>query len=138
MSAKEIIISSVDSERIRKKIMDERAKTGYLSKELKLLLDELNRAKVLKPEEIPSDVLTMHSRVRLHYVSNGKSLEIQIVYPEEANVQEGKVSIFAPIATALLGYKKGDVVDWPVHNNIMKVKIDEIIYQPEAEGNYQL
>jgi regulator of nucleoside diphosphate kinase len=53
-------------------------------------------------------------------------------------VKNQKVSIFAPIATALLGYKKGDTVSWTINNVPVKVQIDDIVYQPESVGEYEL
>lgn len=135
---KEILVTTLDFARIKKRISDEASKTGFLSKDLQKLSEELNRAKVIEPKKIPKDVLTMNSQVRLKYLTNGRSLEVKVVYPEEADIKTQKVSIFAPIATALLGYRKGDVIDWPIHNNTLKVKIDDIIYQPEAAGNFDL
>jgi regulator of nucleoside diphosphate kinase len=61
-----------------------------------------------------------------------------LVYPEEANIQENKISIFAPIAMALLGYKKGDIVNWPTPGGKIKIKIEDILYQPEAAGDFHL
>lgn len=138
MTKRPIYISSLDSERIRKKIMDVKARSGFLSKDLKILLEELNRATVLKPEEMPADVLTMNSVVKLKYITSGEILEVKIVYPEDADVKNGRISIFAPIATALLGYRKGEIINWPVHNTVLKVMIEDIIYQPESEGHFQV
>ncbi len=132
---KNLIVSSLDSERLRERILDARAKTG-LTKELQALLNDLNSAKVMEPHKIPSDVLTMNSEVKLSYLNNGKSMQIKIVYPEEADVKKQKVSIFAPLAVALLGSKKGDIVSWSVNNVAVRVKIDDIVYQPEAVGDY--
>jgi regulator of nucleoside diphosphate kinase len=134
---KNIIVSTVDAERLRQRIMDARAKTGF-SNELKTLSEELNSATVVDPQKIPSDVLTMNSVVKLKYLNNGKSMQIKIVYPEEADVKNQKVSIFAPLAIALLGYKKGDTVSWTVNHTPVRVKIEDIVYQPEAVGEYEV
>jgi regulator of nucleoside diphosphate kinase len=132
-----IIVSTLDAERLRERILDARAKTGF-SKELKLLQEELENATIVEPNKIPADVLTMNSVVKLRYLNNGKSMQIKIVYPEEADIKSQKVSIFAPIATALLGYKKGDTVSWKVNNTPVRVTIDDIVYQPESVGEYEV
>ena len=61
-----------------------------------------------------------------------------LVFPEDSNADQGKISIFAPIGTALLGYKVGDIIEWKVPAGLMKLKVEEILYQPEAAGDYHL
>ena len=65
-----------------------------------------------------------------------KQVQFQIVYPEHADLKDHKISIFSPIATALIGYKVGDEVEWIVPSGLTQLRIDEIIYQPEAAGDY--
>jgi regulator of nucleoside diphosphate kinase len=60
------------------------------------------------------------------------------VFPADANYEEGKISILAPLGTALLGYRVGDVVYWHVPRGVRQLRIDEILYQPEAAGHYHL
>lgn len=134
---KNIIISTLDAERIRQRAMAIRATSGY-SNELKSLLDDLNNATIVDPQDMPADVLTMNSVVKLKYLNNGRTMQLKIVYPEEADVKNQKVSIFAPIAAALLGYKKGDIVSWTVNNMPVRVKIEDIVYQPESVGEFEV
>jgi regulator of nucleoside diphosphate kinase len=61
-----------------------------------------------------------------------------LVFPSAANIAENKLSVLAPLGMALLGYRKGDVIKWPVPSGIRKLKVDEIVYQPEAAGDYHL
>jgi regulator of nucleoside diphosphate kinase len=77
-----------------------------------LLRAELERAIVVAPDAIPSGVVTMNSRIRYRDDYAGVSREIQIVYPEDANVEEGKVSVLAPVGAALLGLETGQAIDW--------------------------
>ena len=55
-----------------------------------------------------------------------------------ANFRENKISIFSPVATALIGYKESDEIEWMVPSGMTKIRIDKIIYQPEAAGDYAL
>jgi len=135
---KKLIINRLDAERIRQNISKFKSGKPYSVSDIERLVDELNRATVMAPEEIPSDIITMHSVVKVKYVNNDKSVTIQLVYPEEASVKENKVSIFAPIATALLGYKKGDIINWRIPGGKVKIKVEDILYQPEAVGEFQL
>ncbi len=67
---------------------------------------------------------------------SGKEMTIQLVFPSEADYERGKISIMAPIGTALIGYGVGDTVEWRVPAGIRRLKIQEVLYQPEAAGQY--
>ena len=99
---------------------------------------ELERATVLPPERMPADVVTMNSQVRIEDMDTGEQNIYTLVFPSDARIAERKVSILAPIGTAMLGYRVGDTVDWPVPAGTRKVRIKEIPYQPEAAGHYDL
>ena len=98
------------------------------------LESELDRAVLVSAKDVPSDTVTMHSRIRVKDLDSGKEMEIQLVFPREADFERGKVSIVAPIGTALIGYRAGDVVEWKVPSGLRRLKIEEILYQPEAAG----
>lgn len=135
---KEIIISTLDLARIRGAI--DKARSGGINAPINLnpLLAELDRAKILPPEKMPPDVVTMNSIVKLDYVNSKQTMQIQIVYPGQANPSQQKISVFSPVATALLGYRKGDVITIKVPAGLAELRISEIIYQPEAEGDLDL
>ena len=135
---KEIIMNSLDTTRIREKIRLVKAGNTYSPTEIEKLIAELNRAKIMEPTKIPGDVITMHSIVKVKYINTHKDFTLQLVYPEEANIKENKISIFAPIGIALLGYKKGDIISWKTPGGNVKIKIEDILYQPEAAGDFQL
>jgi len=80
----------------------------------------------------------MKSRVRVLDLDDICELEYTIVYPHEADYANGKISVLAPIGTALLGYREGDTVEWQVPGGRRRLKIDAVIYQPEASGNFAL
>ncbi|MFT3740698.1 MAG: GreA/GreB family elongation factor [Breznakibacter sp.] len=134
----QLIINSLDSERILSRIKQGIPGANGNKPETLALIGELKRGKILDPTQIPADVVTMHSVVRIKYLDNGKTFTFQLVYPEEANVKEKKISIFAPTATALLGYRKGDVVKWNVPGGVASILIEDIEYQPESAGDYHL
>jgi regulator of nucleoside diphosphate kinase len=128
---KEVMISKLDSQRLR-----ERIALTKTTKESYALLNEISKAVIVEPQEIPADVVTMNSIVQFQF--SKKAWEMQIVYPEDADIQKNKVSIFAPIAAAMIGYRKGDVVDWSVPGGNIQLEILNIIYQPEAAGDFHL
>lgn len=133
-----IIINRLDYARIKKSINDAKQFRSISQEEADKLLRELDSAKIVDPQAIPSNVVTMNSIVKLSFQNNNKQIQFQIVYPEQANVKENKISIFSPIATALIGYQVGDEIEWIVPAGLTKIKIDEIIYQPEAAGDFDL
>ena len=76
------------------------------------LSDELTRATVLAPEQMPDGIVMMHSRVECEDASKGEKHVLTLVFPREANVDEGKVSVLAPVGSALLGLSVGQSIDW--------------------------
>lgn len=93
------------------------------------LEEEIERAKIVSMHQIPADVVTMHSRVRIVDMRTGEQLVYQIVYPHEANYAEKKISILAPIGMALLGYAAGTEIDWKVPSGHRRLRI-EAVEQP--------
>jgi len=108
------------------------------SQHLDGLKEELDRAHIVQPKDIPADVVTMNSRVRLRDMSKQDEQVYTLVFPRDADAENGKVSILAPVGTAILGYRVGDLVEWQVPAGLRELKIEEILYQPEAAGDYHL
>ncbi len=133
-----IILSKIDFSRIHKSIHDARQMNTIGKNEAENLLNELISAKVVSPDEIPADVVTMNSIVKISFMNTNKTLQLQIVYPDRANMKENKISIFSPVATALIGYRVADEIEWIIPSGLTKLRIDEIIYQPEAAGDFDL
>jgi len=103
---------------------------------LEELDEELDRAESMVPQEIPHDVITMNSRFRLRNTDTDEESEYTLVFPGDADSSKGKISILAPIGTAVLGYKVGDAIEWEVPAGRKQFKVEEIMYQPEAAGDY--
>ncbi|MCC6516559.1 MAG: nucleoside diphosphate kinase regulator [Chitinophagales bacterium] len=133
-----LIVNRLDYARIKKSISDARDFKSINKSESDKLMKELDSAEIVEPEAVPSNVVTMNSIVKLSFLNNDRQIQFQIVYPEQANMKENKISIFSPIATALIGYKVKDEIEWIVPAGLTKIRIDEIIYQPEAAGDYNL
>lgn len=133
-----IYITEPDYHRLSGLIEITRERNGVDKEYLNKLEAELDRAEIVDPKQIPADVITMRSKVRLKDLVSGEAITYSLVFPTEANFSEGKISILAPIGTAILGYKRGDTIEWPVPSGVRRLKVDEILYQPEAAGNYEL
>jgi len=89
-------------------------------------------------ETVPAEVVTMNSKVVLQDVDTQEEMVFVLAFPKDANVDRGYMSVLAPIGTAILGYSRGDVVEWPVPSGVRRIRIVEILYQPEAAGDYHL
>jgi regulator of nucleoside diphosphate kinase len=133
-----IYVTEPDYQRLSGLIQITRERNGVDREYLNKLELELDRAEIVDPKQIPADVITMRSKVRLKDLISGEANTYSLVFPTEANFSEGKISVLAPIGTAILGYKQGDTIEWPVPSGVRRLKIDEILYQPEAAGNYEL
>jgi regulator of nucleoside diphosphate kinase len=138
MNEKNILITELDRQRLIDLIVDAQSGEYRGSVYLEKLRGELNRAQIVPPQQIPGDVITMHSQVVLRDLDNGEDETYTLVYPEQANTAEGKISVLAPIGTAMLGYRIGDVFEWEVPSGKRRLRIEKILYQPEASGDYEL
>ncbi len=109
------------------------------SPNIKALADELERATIVSSEAIPPDVVTMNSRITFMELETGKESDVTLVYPSDANLEKGKVSILAPVGAALIGLRIGDEIEWPLPSGKHRTyRITSVLFQPEAEGHYHL
>ncbi len=136
MSAKQIVITQHDLDRLRRVVNDARA--GRTIDDVAGLIGELDRARVVAPQEVPEDVVTMNSKVRLIDVETGEHMDIALVFPEDADAAEGAVSILAPVGTAIIGYSQGDTIEWPTPSGARTFRIERVLFQPEAAGEWDL
>lgn len=90
---------------------------------------ELDRAHVVSATRIPPGVITMHSEVALADLDTGEEKRYRLVYPSEAGRCPNSLSVLAPVGTALLGYRAGDVIQWPVPRGIRRLKVLEVVQQ---------
>jgi regulator of nucleoside diphosphate kinase len=84
--------------------------------------------------DISPEVVTLGSIVHLYEVDTGERWKFTLSFPTNANIDEGRISVLAPLGTAILGHRVGDVVDWPVPSGMIRIQIVEIEYPPEAAG----
>jgi regulator of nucleoside diphosphate kinase len=98
----------------------------------------LEFAEVVASQEVSPDVITMRSKGRLKDLDTTDESIYSIVFPSEANANKGRISVLAPLATALLGYRRGDTVEFQAPGRLRRLQIVEILYQPESAGDYDL
>ena len=96
-----------------------------------VLESELKHANIVDGKMLPSNVVTMNSKILIDL--NGYDEEVSLVYPNNADLIENKISVLSPIGTAILGYSEGDTINCDVPSGAMNIKIKNILYQPEAE-----
>jgi regulator of nucleoside diphosphate kinase len=97
---------------------------------------ELDRADVVGHDEVPAGVVTMNSRVHCREESSGKDYHLTLVYPQDAG-GDGKVSILAPVGSALLGLSVGQHIDWTAPSGkVLTLTLLAVEYQPQAAGEY--
>ena len=138
MSGKPIHITQFDLERLRKLLFDAQSTDYRKSEYLERLQMEINRAEVVLPKDVPSDVVTMNSTVCIEDLDTKEEEIYTLVFPENADLSQGKISILAPIGTAMLGYEVGDSFEWDVPAGKRRLRVKKILYQPEASGDYHL
>ena len=135
---KQVIITKQDYNRINRSLTEAKARNSIKKEEAEKLMAELKSAKIVDQAEIDKDVVTMNSIVKIHFQNNKTNMEFQLVYPADADLKQKKISIFSAVASALIGYKVGDQIDWLIPSGMTKIVIDEVIYQPEAAGDFDL
>lgn len=129
-----IVISSLDAERLERLLesMPKNAFPGRADLEA-----ELARAKVVDPEDVPPNVVTMNSTVKFRIESSSEEFSLTLVYPKDVDAKGGTISVLAPVGGALLGLSQGEEIEWPgPGGRALKVRIVEVTYQPERAGEY--
>lgn len=96
---------------------------------------EIERAELVPPDAVPADLVTMNSRIRIRDLDSEEVRTITVVFPGMANYEEGRISILAPLGTAVLGYRRGDEIEWEVPSGAKRILIEDVEYQPEAAGD---
>ncbi|HXT13824.1 MAG TPA: nucleoside diphosphate kinase regulator [Candidatus Angelobacter sp.] len=134
MNTRTIYITEADMRRLRPLV--ETMKNSR--DDLKSLQQELELARVVAPEEVPADVVTMNSRARVREVASGEEMTYTLVFPEQADVEQGRISVVAPIGTAMLGQRVGDEFEWLVPAGPVRIRVEEVLYQPEAAGHFHI
>lgn len=138
MTDRTIIITRQDMDRLRGLIRDARDARAEAPAHLKALENELDKAQIVEPAQVPADVVTMNSTVKLRMQGSRSTQKWKIVYPHEADVNEDRISILSPLGTALIGYKRGDEITLELPAGQREVVIQDVIDQPEAKGEFHL
>lgn len=126
-----IFITEPDCTKLRGLIAGRRRGSESDLAYLEMLEEELDRAEIVEAHAIPPDVITMHSEVVLRDLDSGEERTYRLIFPNDPKT-ENTLSILAPIGTALLGYRVGAVIEWPVPRGMRRFEVLKIGYQPES------
>jgi regulator of nucleoside diphosphate kinase len=129
-----ITVTQLDYLRLSKLIQTLRDNKSVDPQYLQFLGIELQKALKIDSKLITPDFVTMNSVMNVVFLDSGRSMELHLVYPQNANFSNGLISVLSPLGCALLGYKAGDIVTFKAPKGEQKVKIEKVIYQPEANG----
>lgn len=138
MSEPKILITHTDRQRLEHLLAVASTNANELRPQLEALRSELQNAEIISSDEVPSDVITMNSTIRLYDIDYDVTDTYTLVFPHEADILENKISVLAPMGTAILGYRVGDVVTWENSSGTRKLRLMELVYQPEREGAMHL
>jgi regulator of nucleoside diphosphate kinase len=138
MARPKIIITKRDYERLEALLESEFAKAIKPHEHLDDLRRELDRAEIVRPEDVPPRVVTMNSTVVLCDLDTKENETYTLVFPNAADVENDQLSVLAPVGTAILGERVGDVIHWRVPQGWRRLKVERVVYQPEREGAYHV
>lgn len=139
MKEKTIWLTETDAKRLNDLLNGAERISPMDGKHVRALREELSRGTIVPVGEVPRNVVTMNSRVRIRDLDTREEIIYTIVYPRDADIKKGWISILAPIGTALLGYRAGDIIEWLLPSGAMRrMKVKKVLFQPEAAGDYFL
>ncbi len=130
MTQHHIVIGEFDEQRLRRLLKSSRRLAIRDQIHLQELRSELERAVVLRSAEVPRDIITMHAHVLVLDLASGERSAYQLVYPAEADLDSNRISVLAPLGTALLGYGVGDKVQWMMPGGLRRLRIERVL-QPQ-------
>ncbi len=138
MTKRQIFVTANDAKRLNELLAVAETFNYRERSDLKAMEAELQNARVVESHEVPPNVVTMNTRLIFRDLEDNSTMEVTLVFPTDADIDQGKMSVLSPIGTGLLGYTVGDTIDWNVPGGTRRVKIEEILYQPEAAGDMHL
>jgi regulator of nucleoside diphosphate kinase len=136
------VVTTADRRRLRDMIESLRAKlptsgepyAGYL----RALEDRLVRTGTVPAAEVDGDTVTMNSKIAVRETDTGRREVITLVYEAEADPFGEKISVLTPLGVVILGARVGEVIEWQTRRGPRRLRIERILFQPEAAGDFEL
>ena len=132
---KETVVTEIDRARLNEMIRSLRVVGDPFRAHLRELEDQLRRATVVPAARVGRDVVTMDSRVRLLDLDTRRPETFTLVYHGEAGMFGTRLSVLSPLGVRVLGSRVGDVIEWPVPCGVRRLRVQSVLYQPEAAGD---
>lgn len=137
MSETVLNLSTFDIQRIEP-LVARNMTANVLPKHLDALMGKIYSCEEIPPVAVPPYIVTMNSQVRLTDLATGKESVCTLVFPQDADASEGRISVLAPLGASLFGVKVGATVDVPTPVDSRRYLVKELLFQPEAAGQYNL
>ncbi len=137
MKNRKISITTFDFDRL-KELLAVANDFDRTRSDLKALAAELDSGHLVDSKDVAATVITMNTRFKIRDLETNEEAEYTLVFPADADFEAGLISVLSPVGTALLGYSEGETVEWPVPAGKRRMKIEKILYQPEAAGDFHL
>ena len=132
-------LTAQDYNRLRLLLADLTRQSRSMQAGVDTLEEILDSARVVNPSTLPKNVVTMNSRVLFEDIRTGEQGTVTVVYPADVDPTSGKISVLSPVGAALLGETEGSKVELPLpHGQVRRIRISNVLYQPEAQGDYAL
>jgi regulator of nucleoside diphosphate kinase len=129
----QIVVSESDARRLR--LVLSTAPKGLDPESMVWLQQELDRARIVPDNEIPADVICLHSVVELEDLSDGEVDTFTLVLPADADPSRGKISLLAPLGMGMLGFRQGDEFEWPVPGGTARFRVRRILGNEARRAN---
>jgi len=136
MTRRTIIITAEDHQQLDALLNSNIARLVSDSDRINELQVELGRAQIVPQNQIPSNLVTMNSTIVLRDIDTNEVDTYTLVYPDRADIANHRLSVLAPIGTAILGYRLGDEFRLQVSNGWRRLKVEEVVFQPERDGAF--
>ena len=139
MHEQDTVIPYTDHRRIRSLLNQPLpAHDGPRAPQFGPLRQRIRKARVVSPNDVPRNVVTMNSRLVLRNLNSGESITCTLAYPQELDLRRQQVSVATPLGANMLGKRVGQIVHWPAGAKVRRLRIQQVLYQPEAAGDYHL
>jgi regulator of nucleoside diphosphate kinase len=137
MAVNRMVVNQKDKVRLSK-LLESICRGSHERTYLNTLREQLDGSRASTPARVPQSVVTMRSRVCVRDINTDEVDTFTLVYPDEVDLDQGKLSVFSPLGSALFGARVGEVVNWRLPRSVLTVRIEEILYQPESAGDHDL
>jgi regulator of nucleoside diphosphate kinase len=138
MQREKSIITDLDHQRLRSALKQAARREDDDQERLDSLRQRVREARVVSPKDVPGNVVTMNSLVVLRSLDSGAPVTMRLAYPHEARRSPHSVSVSGPLGTAMLGKRVGQIIRWPRGRTDRRMRIQQVLYQPEAAGDFDL